>query len=154
MMQWLELKLPPVLVTVLFAALMWLVARSTPGFPAPGTVRQLVAGVLCLAAAWIGFAGLRAFHAAGTTVNPLDPGSSRELVASGVYRLSRNPMYLALLIVLLAWGFWLANLFSLAMTALFVLYIDRFQIRPEERSMEALFGRAFLDYRQRVRKWL
>lgn len=133
---------------------MWALARRVPvadlALPAAGWLT----GTLLLAAAGIGIAAVRHFAAEGTTVNPLRPEAASTLVAHGVFRFSRNPMYLALLLVLLAWGSWLGNGAAFVVPPLFVLAMNRLQIGPEERALEAMFGTEFEAYRRRVRRWL
>lgn len=119
-------------------------------FPIPPALAFPVAavGVLLDAIALLHFFRRR------TTVNPLKPASATALVTGGIYRFSRNPMYLGLATLLLAWAFYLGNLAALAGVALFVLYMNRFQIAPEERALEARFGAEYIAYRTRVRRWL
>jgi protein-S-isoprenylcysteine O-methyltransferase Ste14 len=150
----LELKLPPVLITVIFALLMWLVSRLTTSIPMSTELRLTALLVMTGAGAFVGLAGVMSFRKARTTVNPLNPHACSSLVVSGIFRISRNPMYLALFLVLLGWGLCLANLYSLVLATGFVAYMNYFQIRPEERALEAAFGQEFLDYRRRVRRWL
>ncbi len=150
----LELKLPPALITVIFALLMWMVARLTTNILMSTELRLTAVLVLTAAGAFVGLAGVLSFRKARTTVNPLSPHTCSSLVVSGVFSISRNPMYLALFLVLLGWGLYLANLYSLVLAIGFVAYMNRFQIRPEERALEAAFGQAFLDYRRQVRRWL
>jgi len=153
-MKKLELKIPPVGVFLLTALLMWLLAESTPNHGFHPTFRAvLVAGCL-LAGGIFGIGALAGFRGNRTTVNPLDPDRASALVTGGVYRFSRNPMYLALLWVLLAVGFALANLYALAAALCFVPYMNRFQILPEEHAMEKRFGADYRHYRERVRRWL
>jgi len=80
--------------------------------------------------------------------------ASSELVVSGVYRHTRNPMYLGLLLGLLGWGVYLANAFALLLAPLFIPCMNRFQILPEERALQQAYGERFLDYCRRVRRWL
>ncbi|MNJ74873.1 hypothetical protein D3C77_718740 [compost metagenome] len=87
-------------------------------------------------------------------VNPLKPASASALVTSGIYRVTRNPMYLGFALVLAAWTVFLASPFTLLGIAAFVLYIDRFQILPEERALHQLFGEAMDEYCARVRRWI
>jgi len=101
-----------------------------------------------------GLGGVAAFRSAGTTVNPLDPGRSTRLVVSGVYRYSRNPMYVALLLLLFAWGIRLSNPYAMLTAWLFIPWMNRFQVIPEERAMLSLFGQDFVRYAQRVRRWI
>lgn len=153
----LELKIPPVAITVLFAALMWLLAQTTPavdmGFDLPAGLRLVALALFATAGAILGLAAVRAFHRARTTVNPLSPHGCTALVTSGVFRFSRNPMYLALLLVLLGWALYLANALAVLLALGFIPWMNRFQIQPEERILQGVFGQAFDDYRRRVRRW-
>ena len=94
------------------------------------------------------------FRRAKTTVNPLKPDAASALVVRGVYRWTRNPMYLAMLLLLIAWVCIVSNWAALAMLPLFVAYLNRFQIGPEERALQARFGAEFESYRRQVRRWL
>ncbi len=149
-----KLRIPPVMVTILFAALMWWLAGVTPGITLPAALRTACLLVFTGAGAWIGIASVSAFRKAKTTTNPLTPEASSSLVVAGVFQWSRNPMYLALLLALIGWGIYLANVFSLLAASGFVVYMNRFQIRLEERALEQKFGAEFTRYRQKVRKWV
>ncbi|MCY1553776.1 Phospholipid methyltransferase [compost metagenome] len=107
-----------------------------------------------LAGAFVALFGVASFRRAKTTVNPTTPGAASALVDSGIYRYSRNPMYLGLLLVLAGWGLWLAHALALLGLPAFVVYMNRFQIAPEERALTAVFGDAFAAYRQKVRRWI
>jgi protein-S-isoprenylcysteine O-methyltransferase Ste14 len=150
----LQLKVPPVAQFLVAASLMWLIAigASFAELRIPG--RLLPASVLLLASGLVGLAGVRSFARAGTTVNPLQPEATSQLVADGIYRYTRNPMYLALLLALLAWGVLLANWLSLVVIGAFVLSLNSLQIEPEERALAARFGEQYEAYRSRVRRWL
>jgi len=150
----LEHRIPPVGISLLFSAAMWLVSAVTPGYSFDPVFRLVVIALLMVAAAVFGLGGILSFRNAGTTVNPLKPEKSASLVNSGVYRFSRNPMYLALLLVLLALGVFLSNVNALVIAALFVPYMNRFQIVPEERAMDKLFGPEFREYCSSVRRWI
>ncbi len=152
----LELKIPPPLVAAAVAGCMY---AATALLPAP--VLALPPGVrvgmaLALAAVGAGFdvAGLLAFRKARTTVNPLTPHRSVAVVSTGVYRFTRNPMYLGLALILLGLAVYLASPWALPGPLVFAAYITRFQIVPEERALQALFGAAYTAYRAQVRRWL
>lgn len=98
-------------------------------------------------------AGIR-FRRANTTVNPLKPQAASSLVTAGIYRYTRNPMYLGLLFLLVAWAVLLSSPFALLGPVAFVTYISRFQIVPEERVLAALFGAEYAAYQAGVRRWL
>jgi len=150
----LELKIPPVAVWLISAGPMWLVSRGFPAFDFAIPARRTLAAGLTLIGLVIGLLGVVSFRKAGTTVNPLKPDSSSALVASGIYRLTRNPMYEGLLLTLVGWATFLANLLAFLWLPLFILYMNRFQIIPEERALATRFGADFTGYKSRVRRWL
>lgn len=153
-MRALELKCPPVAQFLVAVALMWLLAAVVPSGALRIPGKLLLASVTLLAAGLVGMASVRSFARVGTSFNPLRPDSASRLVIHGVYRRTRNPMYLSLLLALVAWGAWLANIAALAVIPVFVLSMNRLQIQPEERALEALFGQDFIDYKRQVRRWL
>lgn len=150
----LDLKIPPVAVALGAAALMGGVAQCLPlGYlhlPAP-----IVFATPCaIAGATVSGLGVAAFRRARTTVNPTQPGKTSSLVNSGIYSLTRNPMYLGFLLILSAWAILLSNAFALPFLPMFVLYIKRFQIQPEERALTEHFGAIFTEYTAHVRRWI
>jgi protein-S-isoprenylcysteine O-methyltransferase Ste14 len=147
-------RVPPVAVTLIVAALMWALSRSWPScrYDLPG--RELVTAALVLVAAAVGSAGLRAFHHARTTPNPLRPEKASALVTGGIYRYTRNPMYVALAIALLGWAIWLGHALATLGVVAFIGWMDRLQIPAEERALRALFGDEFVHYCSEVRRWL
>ncbi len=153
-MRALELKIPPVALFLVAAGIMWVLAWLLPGagFAFPGQL--LAASMVLLVAGLVGMAGVRAFARAETTVNPLRPHSASRLVAHGIYRRSRNPMYLALLLALAAWGILLGNAVALLVLPVFVVTMNRLQILPEERALAMVFGEEFRAYTRQVRRWL
>lgn len=150
----LELRIPPVVVVAIVAGSMWLIADLLPSFAigiqwrGPLAIGCAVAGV---AVAW---AGVAAFRRARTTVNPTTPEASSTVVTSGIYRWSRNPMYLGFLLMLVGWSLYLSNLAALLLVPSFIVYMNRFQIMPEERALAAKFGAQYVAYMQEVRRWL
>lgn len=153
-MRFLELRIPPPIVGLIIAAGMWAVARFPPLLPLPMIARLVVAVVLLVAGLAVALGGVVSFRRARTTVNPLKPESTVALVATGIYSFTRNPMYLGMASILLAWVVFLASPWSLIGPALFIAYITRFQIVPEERVLAELFGESFAAYTRRVRRWL
>lgn len=153
-MSWLELKVPPPLVALLVGVLMWLVSSLVAPVEVPFAARVGVAVALACAALGLGVSGMVAVWRAKTTMNPTRPSATSALVTSGAFRFTRNPMYLSLLLYLLAWGVYLSNVLALLFLPVFVLYITQFQIRPEERALSSLFRQEYAAYRERVRRWL
>jgi protein-S-isoprenylcysteine O-methyltransferase Ste14 len=145
----LELRVPPLLVTMLAAAAIVAVAEA----PRSG-IALLVGTALAIAGAAVAVAGVIAFRLASTTVDPLRPDRSASLVTQGVYRISRNPMYVGFIALLLGLSVALSSIPGATVALAAALYLDRFQIRPEERILQRRFGAAFDRYRASVRRWL
>jgi protein-S-isoprenylcysteine O-methyltransferase Ste14 len=150
----LQLKVPPLATVSFMAAFMWLISVSLPKFHFFLPVRDLLATSICIAGAIISGLGVYSFRRSRTTVNPMKPSSTTSLVVTGVYTISRNPMYLGFLLLLIGWATFLSNLIAFLVLPLFVVYMNRFQIEPEERVLASLFGQQFVEYKSRVRRWL
>jgi protein-S-isoprenylcysteine O-methyltransferase Ste14 len=153
-MKFLEHKIPPPILAILTGFAMWLLANiePTPGFDF--RFRRVVAIVLPLCGFCTAFMAAASFRKAKTTINPRMIEKASSIVTSGVFRYTRNPMYVGLVCLLTGWALYLASVWSLIFPILFVLYITRFQIIPEERMMNAKFGRDYDEYRKRVRRWV
>ncbi|MCL2022215.1 MAG: isoprenylcysteine carboxylmethyltransferase family protein [Betaproteobacteria bacterium] len=153
-MRVLENRIPPPVVTLFSAAIMWVLARWWPlwrfEFPSPLLVGLLVASV----GGVISILGICEFRRAKTTVNPLHPEQASSVVTTGIYRFTRNPMYLGLLFALLGCFLAFGGMSSLVGLPAFIMYINRFQIQPEEKSLHAKFGSTYTEYQARVRRWL
>ena len=89
-----------------------------------------------------------------TTITPLNPSNSTKLITVGIYKFSRNPMYLGLLLVLLGISFIINIIGGFLLIPLFILYLNLFQIIPEENAMVDLFKDEFLEYKKNVRRWI
>jgi len=150
----LELKVPPPIVASVLALLMWLTPALVGLVQMPDLARLLSAIVLACIGLSISIAGMLAFRRARTTVSPINARSASSLVSQGLYRYTRNPMYVGLLLTLLAWAVFLANPVAVLWVVVFVLYITRFQIIPEERVLASLFGAEYEAYKGRVRRWV
>lgn len=146
--------MPPVAVVLVAGMLMGLIGWLTPALPWVYAVRAGIGLAFGAIGILVALAGVLSFRRARTTVNPMRPQAATSLVASGVYRYTRNPMYLGMLLVLIGWGAFLARPWALAVLPTFVLYMSRFQIIPEERALQGIFGAEFEAYRRTVRRWL
>lgn len=156
-MTFLENKIPPPVVGVLFCVIIWAISTLTYVLPVSIISQQqglVIAVILLILGFSFAISGGISFRMAKTTVNPLKPETASALVTSGVFKYSRNPMYVGLAIILLAWTIYLAAPFGLIGVLGFIAYIQRFQIIPEERAMYKLFGDEFEAYQSTVRRWL
>jgi protein-S-isoprenylcysteine O-methyltransferase Ste14 len=140
---------PPIL-----AAGIILVMGLAAGWPAASPIRWTAAGLVFLVAGAFGLPALRAFRRAETTIDPVRIDRASALVTTGIYRLTRNPMYVSLVLMLVAWALFLGGPWVWLGPAFLALWLDRLQIRPEEDAMAARFGAEYAAYRARVRRWL
>jgi protein-S-isoprenylcysteine O-methyltransferase Ste14 len=150
----LDHRLPPLVVAACVAACMYVGARLTPGFTAAFPWLNLVAWALALLGWILALVGVATFEKHKTTVNPFEPGRAARLVETGIYRRTRNPMYVGVTLMLAGYAAYLGNPLALILVLLFPTYIQRFQIAPEERALEQLFGEAYAAYKTRVPRWL
>ena len=152
-MRFLEHRIPPPVVGLLVAGFMWSVAALPPALPLSGGVRLAIALLVAAVGLTFDLLGLLAFRRSRTTVNPLQPQKASALVTDGVYRVTRNPMYVGMAFLLTGWAVYLGSLWTFLGPVLFIVYITRFQIAPEERVLRARFPE-FEAYAARVRRWL
>lgn len=154
MKEWLQLKIPPAVQFILGVAGIWLIEKLFPN-KMLFTSYNLELAVICLILAGIfGVWGLIEFYRFSTSVNPHKPEHASSLVTTGIYNISRNPMYVALLIGLLAPVFYWGNGYTIIIPLLFIWYMNEFQIKPEEKVMEQKFGDEFQEYMKSVRRWI
>jgi protein-S-isoprenylcysteine O-methyltransferase Ste14 len=149
----LEAKVPPPALMLLIALSMWLTSRAATPLHFDVPAHNWLAAVLISVGFFTGLTGVITFRRARTTTDPTKPHAS-SMVTWGVYAMSRNPMYLGGLIMLLGWALFLSNALAFIWLLVYVLYINRFQIAPEERVLTSLFGEKFGAYQGRVRRWL
>jgi len=150
----LNLLIPPPLVLLVLAILTWFFAGQLPQLAFDFPFRINLAIGLGLAALVIDLYSLRLFVKSRTTVSPITPEKTERIVMDGVYRYTRNPMYLGLGGLLTSVGLWLGNAIFLAALVVFVWYITRFQIMPEEAMLRKKFGAEYDEYCRRVRRWI
>jgi len=150
-----NLKIPPLVLTCIFIAFMSLLYWLFPQFTLSIPGNTIASSFIAIVATLISVVGVASFRNAKTTVNPTKPDQTSFLVIKGVYKISRNPMYLSFLLFLIAWGLYLAHSLSLLLLpAVFVVYMDKYQIPAEEEALHRKFGEHFLNYKNMVRRWL
>jgi len=133
---------------------MWLLHRAIEAGHFELPFQREISGLMLISGALVLVSGIFAFGLARTTVDPLNPEKASTLVVTGIYRWSRNPMYLGILVILCGWGVLLGSFFNLILLAGFVWFINNYQIKPEEQALLALFGDDFQAYMQQVRRWI
>jgi protein-S-isoprenylcysteine O-methyltransferase Ste14 len=149
-----ELKIPPVALVLIFAVLQWLLAHFVSALTFLVPFRVPLAAVLATVGVALPIAAVVAFRTANTTVDPTRPEATSAMVIRGIYKLSRNPMYFGFLLMLASLAVVLMNALAFILLPAFVVYMNRFQIVPEERMLSNKFGAEFETYRQTVRRWI
>jgi protein-S-isoprenylcysteine O-methyltransferase Ste14 len=150
----LDNKVPPPVVAAFIAVMMWSLSAYEPALFLSAEMTETLVLSLVILGVSFDVCGLLAFRQSKTTINPMSPNKTTALVTGGIYRLSRNPMYVGLVLFLTAWAIQLSMLWPFIGPVLFVIYINRFQIAPEERVMESKFEDEYSVYKNKVRRWL
>ncbi|MBE0442131.1 MAG: methyltransferase family protein [Psychrobacter sp.] len=153
-MNTLELKIPPVAQVIIIAAVMYGASRIIPNLQFDFDGSNTLAIGLSTIGLGSGVMGVAQFKKAQTTVNPHTPEKATNLVTRGIYQYTRNPMYLGLVLILLGWAFYLSHFLPFMLVPVFMIYMTRFQIQPEERMMTQKFGIEYQDYIAKVRRWI
>lgn len=152
--KWFELRIPPLALTVAVVAAMVGTAHWLPDWRASWPGSTAAAAVVGVVGVLLAVLGVYEFRRARTTVNPLTPDNASRVVKSGVFRFSRNPMYLGMALLLLALALHQSHALSFVWVAGYVVYLNHFQILPEERALEARFGDEYRAYAKAVRRWI
>ncbi|BDU37596.1 methyltransferase family protein [Vibrio nigripulchritudo] len=152
-MQALELKIPPPIIAFTCAISMWMLPAAKI-FQQHNLVTYLLCFLLFTLGILLATSGLIAFNKKKTTFHPTLTEKTTSLVTTGIYQYTRNPMYLGMLLALLGLGILFNNWLSFTFCALFVAYITKFQILPEERFLTELFPDSYPEYQTQVRRWI
>ena len=139
---------------ILTGAVMWLVARSRFGLAMELPYTAGIGTILIVLGAMVVAMGIAQFAKLRTTVNPLDLTASTRLATGGICRMTRNPMYLGLTLILVGWAFHLDSPVNVVCIVAFVIVMTELQIKPEEAALRGLFGEEYEAYFRRVRRWL
>jgi protein-S-isoprenylcysteine O-methyltransferase Ste14 len=152
--RWLEHRIPPPVAAGVFAGAIWGIAQLGPLPDISPSIRVAIAATVAFIGGAFNVAGMMTFQRARATMNPMAPEKASALVTTGVYRITCNPMYVGGAILLIAWAVYLSSVWALLGPPLFVLYITKLQILPEERALSAIFSSSFDAYHAKVRRWL
>ncbi len=149
-------KIPPPIVAIVTASLMWVISKLIPVglFDLPMGLQVWVFVFFAFTGITLMLTGVFAFRKSKTTLNPFEPEQASSLILSGIYQKTRNPMYLGMLLILFGWAIFLGNAAAFLVLPVFVIFMNKFQILPEEKALEKLFGQEFSDYLLSVRRWI
>lgn len=148
------MKIPPIVQILVMGALAWGLSHYIPSWKVDGPIVYVLSLVSALAGAGFLAVALNIFRINDTTFDPLDPSKAQNLVTTGVYRITRNPMYVGLTLLLLAWCLYLGDVVAFISIPIFVVAMNELQIKAEEAALLNKFGEQYAQYRMRVRRWI
>lgn len=154
MIKHLERKIPPPIVAILCMLLMKILASAGPSIALNQTANIGLCGIFVVSALYFDLSAIFLFLKRKTTINPLPNGQSSSLVTDGIYKITRNPMYVGLVFFLLAWLVYLNSLAPALGVVVFIFFIRQFQIIPEEKALTETFGESFIHYKKNTARWL
>ena len=147
-----ETKIPPPIVGLIFGILINYTKDIFPNLEIKNDnllgIFTIIVGLVCILSA------INLFKKYKTTITPLNPSSATNLITNGIYKFSRNPMYLGMLLILAGISIMVNPIGGLLLMLIFLNYINKFQIIPEEKAMADLFKDEFLEYKEKVRRWI
>jgi len=149
-----KFRVPPLALTVIMAVLMYFSRLYVSPFPIPEILKITLSLALLFGGCLFSVLGVGYFRKNKTTVDPTRPELATTLVTSGVYAITRNPMYVGFLLFLLSLGVYFANYLAMFMALIFFIYMSKVQIACEEKALDLLFGEDYREYKMRVRRWL
>jgi|TARA_X000001036_G_scaffold106896_1_gene99967 protein-S-isoprenylcysteine O-methyltransferase Ste14 len=147
-----ETKIPPPVVTLIFGFAIYLSRKIFPEIEIQ--YASFFGMFLLLLGFFILISAVKLFRNDKTTVNPLSPEQATKLVTNGIFKISRNPMYLGMAVILASVAVFFNIIGGIIFMALFCLYITKFQIIPEEKAMKELFAQDFEQYMKATRRWI
>ena len=145
----LDTKIPPSIVTIIILLIIYFFDLNEYNLNTDIiSIITLFIGLIFIISAVIEFINRK------TTVNPTKPHKTTTLVITGTYKITRNPMYLGMLLIIISFAFYKASIISLILIPLFIFYLNKFQIEPEEFEMRKKFGKEYEDYCKKVDRWI
>ena len=145
-------KIPPPIIALMCIAINYLSTHFINPFKFPNI--EIIGVFILLAGQVTAFLGILLFKKYKTTVNPINPEETTSLVTTGIFSITRNPMYLGLFFVICSTVLFFGSWFGIIILMFFVWYINKFQIIPEEETMEKKFGNKYNEYKKNVRRWI
>jgi len=145
-------KIPPPIIALICIVINYLSTYLINPIKFPNI--EIIGGLILLLGVATAVLATLLFKKDQTTVNPRNPEEATTLVTSGIFSITRNPMYLGLFLSISSTILFFGSWFGIIILMFFVWYINKFQIIPEEEAMEKLFGGKYSEYRQKVRRWI
>ncbi len=149
-----NLKIPPVVQGIIAAILTWFCGEFIPLYKINIPYQIVIVSILFFVGGVVALLGVYAFRKMSTTVDPRYPDKASSLVVIGIYKYSRNPMYLGILLVLAGWALFFSAISGFIVPPAFAVFINQFQIKPEEVALKQKFGEDYECYLKGVRRWL
>ena len=149
-----KLLIPPPVYALIIGVLMWFLNRYFPIVHFIDSPWNKIGVAMIVVSAVSDFWSIFLFLKKHTTANPMKPENTTGIITKGLYKITRNPMYVGLLIILTGYAIWLGSLTPFFVLPLFYLLITEMQIKPEEEILERKFGQDYLNYKNSVRRWL
>ena len=146
------IKIPPPLIVLVLIVSIYFSSKKIDLINIP---LQLEISIFVLSAGILIFVNpVLQFIKSKTTVNPIQFEEVNKLVTSGIFKYSRNPMYLGMLMIVLSTSIFYLNIYSILTPLLFMLWINKFQIKREEEFLIEKFGDEYLSYKKKTRRWI
>jgi len=142
----------PPIVALMFIVIAYFLGRFVPlPLVVPGILRS-IGLVLTFVGFLLGIGAFMEFRKARTTLDP--HGSSKQVVTSGIYRFTRNPIYLGFLLMVIGLPLNSGLYWGIVMAPFYVFIMNGLIIQHEEAYLERKFGETYTSYTSRVRRWL
>ena len=146
------IKIPPPILVLILVVSSFLSSKKIDLIHIPNqnltSILILLIGILIL------IIPVSKFIKSKTTIDPIKFKKVNKLVTSGIYKYSRNPMYLGLLLIVISSSILYLNIYSVTTPMIFYYWINRFQIKREEIFLTEKFGKEYLLYMTRTRRWI
>ena len=146
------LKIPPPLLVLILVISNYFSSKKIDVIPIPN--QDLVSIAIFLIGILILIIPVSKFIKSKTTIDPIKFKKVNKLVTSGIYKYSRNPMYLGLLMILISSSIFYLNIYSITTPFFFYWWITKFQIKREEIFLTDKFGKEYLSYKTKTRRWI
>ena len=146
------IKIPPPILVLILTSLVYFSSTKLESIYLP--YRQTVSVLILIIGLVVIISPVFDFIKSKTTVNPVKFQNVNRLVTTGIYRYSRNPMYLGMILIIISTTVYYLNLLSVFSPLIFYIWINKFQISREEIFLEGKFGNEYLKYKSKTRRWI